>query len=153
MSIIDNNLKNLNIEIPEPVSPVATYVPYSISGNLLFISGQGPFDGSNLITGKVGEDLSIEEGQEAAKLCGLMVLAQVKKACGDLNKITKCIKIGGFVNSGNNFSDHALILDGASKLLISILDEKGWHSRFAVGASSLPLNMAVEIDAIFEIKN
>ena len=153
MQNIEENLKKLNVVLPEPASPVATYVPYNIVDNLLFISGQGPFDGSKLITGKVGDELSIEDGQEAARLCALMILSQAKRACGNLNNIKKCIKLGGFVNSGKDFADHALILDGASKILIQILGKSGWHARFAVGSSSLPLNMAVEIDAIFEIKN
>ena len=152
MNKIDQNLLNNNIVLPEPASPVATYVPYIISDNLLYISGQGPFDGSNLITGKVGSELTLEEGQKAAKLCAIMILAQAKKACGNLDKINKCIKLGGFVNANNDFKDHALVMDGASKLIISILEDKGWHARFAVGASSLPLNMAVEVDAIFELQ-
>ena len=152
MNKIDQNLLNNNIILPEPASPVATYVPYIISDNLLYISGQGPFDGSNLITGKVGSELTLEEGQKAAKLCAIMILAQAKKACGNLDNINQCVKLGGFVNADNDFKDHALVMDGASKLIISILEDKGWHARFAVGSSSLPLNMAVEVDAIFELQ-
>ena len=96
---------------------------------------------------------TLEEGQEAARLCAIMILSQAKKACGNLEMINKCIKLGGFVNTDDQFSDHALVMDGASKLMISILEDKGWHARFAVGASSLPLNMAVEVDAIFELQN
>ena len=119
----------------------------------MYISGQGPFDGNKLITGKVGSELTLEEGQEAARLCAIMILSQAKKACGNLEMIKKCVKLGGFVNTDNKFSDHALVMDGASKLMISIFEEKGWHARFAVGAPSLPLNMAVEVDAIFELQN
>ena len=97
--------------------------------------------------------MTLEEGQEAARLCAIMILSQVKKACGNLEMINKCVKLGGFVNTDDQFSDHALVMDGASKLMISILEDKGWHARFAVGASSLPLNMAVEVDAIFELQN
>ena len=150
---IEEKLKNLNIQLPDPAAPVASYSPFVLTNNLLFISGQGPFRNGKLITGKVGLNLSIEEGQDAAKACGEMILSQARLACGDLDKIKKCIKIGGFVNCENTFTDQAMIIEGASKLLIEIFGERGWHSRFAVGANSLPLGMAVEIDAIFEVSN
>lgn len=150
---IEEKLKKLNIQLPDPAAPVASYSPFVLTNNLLFISGQGPFRNGKLITGKVGLNLSIEEGQDAAKACGEMILSQARLACGDLDKIKKCIKIGGFVNCENTFTDQAMIIEGASKLLIEIFGEKGWHSRFAVGANSLPLGMAVEIDAIFEVSN
>ena len=150
---IEEKLKNLNIQLPDPAAPVASYSPFVLTNNLLFVSGQGPFRDGKLITGKVGLNLSIEEGQDAAKACGEMILSQARLACGDLDKIKKCIKIGGFVNCENTFTDQAMIIEGASKLLIEIFGEKGWHSRFAVGANSLPLGMAVEIDAIFEVSN
>jgi enamine deaminase RidA (YjgF/YER057c/UK114 family) len=150
---IEEKLKNLNIQLPDPAAPVASYSPFVLTNNLLFVSGQGPFRNGKLITGKVGLNLSIEEGQDAAKACGEMILSQARLACGDLDKIKKCIKIGGFVNCENTFTDQAMIIEGASKLLIEIFGEKGWHSRFAVGANSLPLGMAVEIDAIFEVSN
>ena len=150
---IEEKLKKLNIQLPDPAAPVASYSTFVLTNNLLFISGQGPFRNGKLITGKVGLNLSIEEGQDAAKACGEMILSQARLACGDLDKIKKCIKIGGFVNCENTFTDQAMIIEGASKLLIEIFGEKGWHSRFAVGANSLPLGMAVEIDAIFEVSN
>ena len=150
---IEEKLKKLNIQLPDPAAPVASYSPFVLTNNLLFISGQGPFRNGKLITGKVGLNLSIEEGQDAAKACGEMILSQARLACGDLDKIKKCIKIGGFVNCENTFTDQAMIIEGASKLLIEIFGERGWHSRFAVGANSLPLGMAVEIDAIFEVSN
>jgi enamine deaminase RidA (YjgF/YER057c/UK114 family) len=150
---IEEKLKKLNIQLPDPAAPVASYSPFVLTNNLLFVSGQGPFRNGKLITGKVGLNLSIEEGQDAAKACGEMILSQARLACGDLDKIKKCIKIGGFVNCENTFTDQAMIIEGASKLLIEIFGEKGWHSRFAVGANSLPLGMAVEIDAIFEVSN
>ena len=150
---IEEKLKKLNIQLPDPAAPVASYSPFVLTNNLLFVSGQGPFRDGKLITGKVGLNLSIEEGQDAAKACGEMILSQARLACGDLDKIKKCIKIGGFVNCENTFTDQAMIIEGASKLLIEIFGEKGWHSRFAVGANSLPLGMAVEIDAIFEVSN
>ena len=150
---IEEKLKKLNIQLPDPAAPVASYSPFVLTNNLLFVSGQGPFRDGKLITGKVGLNLSIEEGQDAAKACGEMILSQARLACGDLDKIKKCIKIGGFVNCENTFTDQAMIIEGASKLLIEIFGEKGWHSRFAVGANSLPLGMAVEIDAVFEVSN
>jgi enamine deaminase RidA (YjgF/YER057c/UK114 family) len=150
---IEEKLKKLNIQLPDPAAPVASYSPFVLTNNLLFVSGQGPFRNGKLITGKVGLNLSIEEGQDAAKACGEMILSQARLACGDLDKIKKCIKIGGFVNCENTFTDQAMIIEGASKLLIEIFGERGWHSRFAVGANSLPLGMAVEIDAIFEVSN
>jgi enamine deaminase RidA (YjgF/YER057c/UK114 family) len=150
---IEEKLKKLNIQLPDPAAPVASYSPFVLTNNLLFVSGQGPFRNGKLITGKVGLNLSIEEGQDAAKACGEMILSQARLACGDLDKIKKCIKIGGFVNCENTFTDQAMIIEGASKLLIEIFGERGWHSRFAVGANSLPLGMAVEIDAVFEVSN
>ena len=150
---IEDILTKLSIELPNPAAPVASYSPFTLSNNLLFISGQGPFSNGKLITGKVGVDLTIEEGQNAARFCGEMILAQAKVACGDLNKINKCIKLGGFVNCDDKFTDQAMVIEGASRLMIDIFGQNGWHSRFAVGANSLPLGMAVEIDAIFEINN
>ena len=149
---INNKLLKLGIKLPKPADPVASYLPYVVSGNLLFISGQGPFNENGLITGKVGSDLTLDEGKDAAKECGKMILAQAQKACGNLNKIQRCIKLGGFVNCEPNFTDQALVIEGASELMIDIFDDNGWHSRYAVGSNSLPLGMAVEIDAIFEIK-
>tara|TARA_B110000014_G_scaffold131705_1_gene90876 strand:- start:1008 stop:1472 length:465 start_codon:yes stop_codon:yes gene_type:complete len=148
---IEKKLIELNIDLPKPAAPVASYSPFVLSDNLLFISGQGPFKDGKLITGKVGLNLTIEEGQSAAKSCGEMILAQAKLACGSLDKIKKCIKLGGFVNCSDTFTDQALIIEGASRLMIDIFEEDGWHSRFAVGANSLPLGMAVEVDAIFEV--
>ena len=149
---IKNKLIDLGIKLPKPADPVASYLPYVISGNLLFISGQGPFNENGLISGKVGLDLTLDEGKEAARECGKMILAQAQKACGNLDKIHRCIKLGGFVNCDPNFTDQALVIEGASELMINIFEDNGWHSRYAVGSNSLPLGMSVEIDAIFEIK-
>ena len=152
--MIEDNLKKLNITLPAAAAPVGSYVAAKIVGKLLYISGQISIDeNGNLIKGKVGKDYNVEQGYEAAKRCALSIISQAKKACGNLEMINKCIKLGGFVNTDDQFSDHALVMDGASKLMISILEDKGWHARFAVGASSLPLNMAVEVDAIFELQN
>ena len=148
---IKNKLKELNITLPDAPAPVGAYSAFKRVGNLLFISGQGPFNEKGLITGKVGSDLTLDEGKDAAKECGKMILAQAQKACGNLNKIQRCIKLGGFVNCEPNFTDQALVIEGASELMIDIFEDNGWHSRYAVGSNSLPLGMAVEIDAIFEI--
>ena len=148
---IENKLLKMGIKLPKPAAPVASYLPYIISNNLLFISGQGPFNEKGLIKGKVGSDLTLEEGKDAAKQCCIMILAQAREACGSLDKINKCLKLGGFVNCENDFKDQALVIEGASKLMIEIFGKNGWHSRFAVGSNSLPLGMSVEIDAILEI--
>jgi enamine deaminase RidA (YjgF/YER057c/UK114 family) len=151
--VILDNLKKLNIEIPDAPDPVGAYVAYKIIGNLLYVSGQLPvgIDGK-IIKGKIGKDLTIENGQEAAKLCVINIVAQVKKALhGDLNKVKNCIKITGFVNSTDDFKDQPKIINAASEMLTSIFGECGKHTRAAVSSNSLPLGIAVEIDAIFEV--
>ena len=151
--MILDNLKKLNIEIPDAPDPVGAYVAYKIIGNLLYISGQLPvgMDGK-IIKGKIGKDLTIENGQEAAKLCVINIVAQVKKALhGDLNKVKNCVKITGFVNSTDDFKDQPKIINAASEMLTSIFGECGKHTRAAVSSNSLPLGIAVEIDAIFEV--
>ena len=150
---IENKLKELNIELPNAPDPVGAYVAFKKIGNLLFISGQLPIskDGK-MIKGKIGEELSLEEGQKASKLCVLNILAQAKKAMdGDLDKIKNCIKITGFVNSSNDFIDQPKVINPASETLSEVFGIKGKHARAAVSANSLPLGAAVEIDAIFEI--
>ena len=151
--MIDDNLKKLNIHLPKAPDPVGAYVAYKKSGNLLFISGQLPIDATgNLIKGKIGKDLSLEDGQKASKLCVLNILAQVKKALnGDLDKVKSCIKITGFVNSTDDFKDQPKVINPASEALADVFGDKGKHARAAVSTNSLPLNVAVEIDAIFEI--
>jgi enamine deaminase RidA (YjgF/YER057c/UK114 family) len=151
--VILDNLKKLNIEIPDAPDPVGAYVAYKIIGNLLYISGQLPvgIDGK-IIKGKIGKDLTIENGQEAAKLCVINIVAQVKKALhGDLSKVKNCVKITGFVNSTDDFKDQPKIINAASEMLTSIFGECGKHTRAAVSSNSLPLGIAVEIDAIFEV--
>ena len=150
---IENKLKELNIIIPDAPTPVGAYVAYKVIKNLVFISGQLPVgpDG-NIIKGKLGKDLSLEKGQEAAKLCAINLIAQAKKAAGgDLNKIKNCVKITGFVNSSEDFVDQPKVLNAASELISSIFGDNGKHARAAVSSNSLPLGIAVEIDAIFEI--
>ncbi len=150
---IEENLKKFDIHLPEGPKPVGAYVAYKKVGNLVFISGQISLksDG-NLIKGKVGADLTLEEGQAAAKVCAVNILSQIKSACdGDLNKVKNCIKITGFVNSSDNFIDQPKVINGASELLVNVLSEKGKHARAAISVNSLPLGAAVEIEAIFEV--
>ena len=150
---IENKLKELNIELPNAPDPVGAYVAFKKIGNLLFISGQLPIskDGE-MIKGKIGAGLDLEDGQRASKLCVINILAQVKKALGgDLNKVKNCIKITGFVNSTDDFKDQPKVLNPASEILSTIFNGKGKHTRVAVSVNSLPLGAAVEIDAIFEI--
>jgi len=151
--VITDNLEKLNIKLPKAPDPVGAYVAYKKAGHLLFISGQLPIsiDGK-IIKGKIGKDITLEEGQMAAKFCVLNILAQAKKATnGDLNKIKSCVKITGFVNSSDDFKDQPKIINPASETLSAIFEDKGKHARAAVSCNSLPLGVAVEIDAIFEI--
>ena len=151
--MISDNLKKLNINLPNAPDPVGAYVAYKIIGNLLFISGQLPIgmDGT-IIKGKVGKNLTLEDGQKASKLCALNIMSQAKKAMnGDLNKIKNCIKITGFVNSTDDFTDQPKVINPASEILSAVFEKKGKHTRAAISANSLPLGAAVEIDAIFEI--
>ena len=150
----DEKIKELNIILPEAKSPVGNYVATTISGKMLFISGQISIDeNGQLIKGKVGKDLNTEAGYNAAKRCALSIIAQVKKACGDdLSKIKSCIKLTGFVNSTEDFIDQPKVINGASDLIASIFGDEGMHARAAVSTNSLPLGVSVEIDAIFELK-
>ena len=151
--MIENKLKELKIELPDAPEPVGAYVAYKKTNSLLFISGQLPVakDGS-VIKGKLGKDLSLEQGQEASRLCALNILAQAKKAMnGDLNKIKGCVKITAFVNCTEDFKDHPKVVNPASETLSAVFGESGKHARAAVGTNSLPLGIAVEIDAVFEI--
>ena len=152
--MISKNLKKLNIELPSPPDPVGAYVAYKIIGKILYISGQLPIDkDGEIIKGKIGKDLTLEDGQKASKLCVANILAQAKKALdGDLNKVKNCIKITGYVNSTDDFIDQPKVLNSASEVLAGIFGNSGKHTRVAVSANSLPLGIAVEIDAIFEIK-
>ena len=149
----DDNLKKLNIILPEPKAPAGNYVATKIIGKLLFVSGQISIDEKGeLIKGKVGKDLDTDEAYQAAKRCGLGIVAQAKNACGgDLSKIKSCIKLTGFVNSIETFTEQPKVINGASDLMASIFDDAGMHTRAAVSTNSLPLGVAVEIDAIFEL--
>ncbi len=150
---IDKRLAELGIALPGAKKPVANYVPYVVTGSHLHISGQvtmGP-SGPEYI-GKLGRELNVESGQKAARLCALNILAQVKEACGgDLDRVVRCVRLGGFVNAVPEFVDHPAVINGASDLIAEVFGQAGRHARAAVGVNSLPLGVAVEIDAIFEI--
>jgi|TARA_B100001540_G_C15530865_1_gene516856 enamine deaminase RidA (YjgF/YER057c/UK114 family) len=150
----DENIKKLGINLPAAADPVGSYVATKIFGKQIYISGQISIDKSgSLIKGKLGKELSVEEGYEAAKRCALSIVSQLKKACGDdLSKVKNCIKITGFVNSTDNFIDQPKVINGASDLIAKIFGENGAHARAAVSSNSLPLGVAVEVEAIFELK-
>ena len=149
----EEKIKELKIELPEAKAPVGSYVATKISGKLLYVSGQISMSSDGeLIKGKVDKDLNTEEAYKAAERCGLSIVAQVKKACdGDLSKVKSCVKLTGFVNSTEDFTDQPKVINGASDLIASIFGEAGMHTRAAVSTNSLPLGVSVEVDAIFEL--
>lgn len=153
MTNIKEALAGLGLELPHVAAPAANYIPYTISGSHIFISGQIPFlNGETMHTGRVGDDLSIEQGVAAAQACALNILAQANAAVdGDWSRIKRCVKLGGFVNCKPDFTAHPTIINGASDLMVAALGEAGRHTRFAVGAPCLPLGVAVEIEAVFEL--
>lgn len=153
MSKIDDRLKELGLELPLPPVPVASYVPYVISGKLVSISGQIPAGpGGPTFLGKIGSGLTLEDGQAAARLCALNLLAQLKAACGgDLDRVKRCVKLNVFVNCAPDFARQPEVANGASDLMVAVFGEAGKHSRSAVGAGSLPRGVAVEVDGLFEI--
>ena len=153
MHPIDRKINELKLILPKIASPIANYVPYKICNKMLYVSGQGPVkDGKLIYEGKVGDNLTIEDGIEAAKLCCLNILSIIKHACDDnWNFFNEVVKIGGFVNCTSDFKEQPKIINGASNMLVEILGEKGRHSRFAIGTNSLPLNMAVEIEAVVSL--
>ncbi len=149
---IDARLAELGITLPDAPAPVANYVPYVQTGNLLFVSGQVSSDANGPIKGKLGADMGVEAGAEAARRCAISLLAQAKKACGgDLSRIRRVVKLTGFVNSTPDFTDQPKVVNGASDLMVAVLGEAGRHARAAVSAPALPLGVAVEVDAVFEI--
>ena len=150
---VDARLAELGIEVPEAAAPVANYVGYVRSGDLVFVSGQVPLvDGAFKFQGKVGAEFSVEEGQEAARICAINIIAQLKAACGgDLDRVRRIVKLGGFVNSTPEFTDQPKVINGASDLMVAVFGDAGKHSRAAVSAGALPLGVAVEVDAIAEI--
>lgn len=157
MTTIESRLKDMGVALPTPVAPVGNYAPYVITGDLLVISGQLPLGANGEIApehkGKLGLDLFNEAGQSAARLCAINILGQAKAALGKLSRIERCVRLGGFVNAGPKFHAIAAVMNGASDFMVAALGEaKGRHARFAVGVAELPLDAAVEIEAMFEIR-
>lgn len=149
---IDAKLAEKGITLPAAPAPAANYVPFVQSGNLVFVSGQISQNEAGLITGKLGDGLSVEEGAEAARRCGLSLIAQLKAAVGDLDRVVRVVKLTGFVNSTPDFTDQPKVINGCSDLMVDVFGDAGRHARAAVSAPSLPLGVAVEIEAIFEVK-
>jgi len=152
MSKVEERLKAIGVELPQPVAPVANYVPFVRSDNLVHISGQISLDASGGIKGTVGVDVDLETAQKAARLCGINLLAQMKAACdGDLDRVVRVVKLGGFVQAGPDFIDIPKVVNGCSDLMVEVLGDAGRHARSAVGVYKLPLGFAVEVDAVVEI--
>jgi enamine deaminase RidA (YjgF/YER057c/UK114 family) len=152
-STIEARLAELGIELPTPAAPAANYVPWAIAGSTLHIAGQLPMKGGQVLqTGKLGDGVTIEAGQEAARWCAINILAQVKAACGgDLDRVRRCLKLGCFVASTAQFFDHPKVANGASDLMVAALGDAGRHARFALGVAALPFDATVEVDAVFDI--
>ena len=148
---IDAKLAELGLTLPAPAAPVAAYVPVVVAGGLAHVSGQLPFIDGKLVTGRLGEDVSTEQGAVAAQACGLMILAQLKAALGSLSKVERVVKLGAFVNSTGAFTDQPKVANGASELMAAVFGEAGRHARSAVGVPVLPLGAAVEVDAIVAV--
>jgi len=150
---IETKLAELGITLPRPMAPIANYVPYAVSGNLVVVSGQVPaVDGRIAVTGKIGNGLSIDRGKEAARLCFINVLVQLKAACGgDLDRVKRVVRLGGFVASPPEFTQQAQVMNGASDLVVSVFGEAGRHARTTIGVPALPADAAVEVEGMFEI--
>jgi enamine deaminase RidA (YjgF/YER057c/UK114 family) len=149
---IESRLAALGLSLPSAPAPAANYVPFTVAHNFLYIAGQLPRGPSGITyTGRLGAEVSLEDGQKAAQLCALNILAQVKEALGGFDRVMQCMKLTGYVASTADFYDHATVMNGASDLLFAALDERGRHTRVAVGAPNLPRNAAVEIDAVFAL--
>jgi enamine deaminase RidA (YjgF/YER057c/UK114 family) len=151
--LIETKLQELGITLPQPTAPVANYVPFVRSGNLLTVSGQLCFDGQGKLVakGRLGDGVSIEDGQKAARACAMNLLAQVKAALGDLDKVSRVVRLGGFVNSAPGFVDGPKVLNGASDLMVAVFGEKGKHARSTIGVAALPADAAVEVEGLFEV--
>ena len=151
---LEEKLRSLGYELPKAAPPAANYVPYTVHGDVVYVAGQIPFlNGDPMHKGRLGDDMSLEDGVKAAEACALNILAQVNAAVnGDWSRVQRCLKLGGFVNCTPDFYDHPKVINGASDLIGKVMGESGQHARFAVGAPSLPLGVAVEIDAVFAIK-
>ncbi len=150
---IDAKLAELGIVLPEPAAPVAAYVPVVIAGGLAHVSGQVSIVDGQLLRGRLGEDLSFEQGVEGARACGLMILAQLKAALGSLDRVERVVKLGVFINSAADFTDQPKVANGASELMAQVFGDAGKHARSAVGVPCLPLGVAVEVDAIVAVRS
>jgi len=149
----ETRLAELGVTLPEAPAPAANYVPYVIVGDMVYVSGQISGDANGRINGKLGDDMTVEQGQAAAKTCAINLIAQVKSACGgDLDRLVQVVKLGGFVNCTQDFMDHPKVINGASDFIGDVFGDAGKHARAAVGSSSLPLGVAVEVEGIFQIK-
>jgi len=148
---IDRALQELGLTLPQAAAPIAAYVPVVEAGGLLHVSGQLPFRDGTVVTGRLGDGVSLEDGQAAAQACALMVIAQVKAHLGNLQRVTRIVKLGVFVNSTADFTDHPKVANGASDLMVKLFGDNGKHARAAVGVAALPLGAAVEVDAIVEV--
>lgn len=148
---VDRKLAELGLSLPEAVAPIASYVPLVQVGNLIHVSGQLPFKDGQVVTGRLGDGVSVEQGQEAAQLCALMIVAQLKKHLGDLSRVTQVVKLGVFVNSHGDFTDQPQVGNGASDLMMALFGDAGKHARAAVGVPALPRGAAVEVDAIVAV--
>lgn len=151
MSSPESRLAELGITLPAPMAPVANYVPFVISGNMLFVSGQVSAGPDGLMQGRLGEDMTLEEGEAAARLCAINLIAQCKAAVGDLSRIARVVKLGGFVNAHPDFTDLPEVINGCSDLMVDVFGDKGRHARAAVASPVLPRGVAVEVDGVFEI--
>lgn len=151
MSTPEQRLSELGIELPAPMKAVANYVPFVISGQQLFVSGQVSADANGRVQGRLGENMELADGQAAARLCGINLIAQCKAALGDLSRVKRVVKLGGFVNASANFTEIPQVINGCSDLMVDVFGEAGRHARSAVSSPVLPLGVAVEIDGVFEI--
>jgi len=151
---IEARLRELGIELPQASAPAANYVPYVRTGDLLFISGQLPiWNGERRFKGKLGHEIAVEQGQEAARLCGLNVLAHLRNALdGDLDRVLRCVRLGGFVNCVESFTEQPQVVNGCSNLMAEVLGDRGRHARTAVGVNVLPFDLAVEVESLFEVR-
>ena len=151
---IDDRLRTLKIELPQPSKPDANYVPFVHTGNLVFLTGQlSQWNGERRFVGKLGREFGIAEGQQAARLCALNLIAHLREAlAGDLDRVVRCVRVAGFVNSEPTFLSHSQVINGASDLFLEVFQEAGRHSRMAVGVSALPYDVAVEVEAVFEVR-
>lgn len=153
MSVIETKLAELGVTLPDAPAPAANYVPYVVAGDLVYVSGQISANADGMVKGKLGENMTAEEGAQAAKSCAISLLAQLKAACGgDIDRLVRVVKLVGFVNSTPDFGDQPKVINGASDFMVAALGDKGRHARSAVSAASLPFGVAVEIEAIFQIK-